>query len=44
MTNKKIILEWKKLNYHYIMSCVGQNQLIIQKKNYYSRQKTNPQP
>ena len=32
MTKKKIILEWKKLNNHYIMSCVGQNQLIIQKK------------
>ena len=32
MTKKKIILERKKLNYHYIMSCVGQNQLIIQKK------------
>ena len=43
MTNKKIILEWKKLNYHYITSYVGQNQLIIQ-KNYYSTQKTNPQP
>ena len=32
MTNKKIILEWKKIDYHYIMRNVRQNQLIIQKK------------
>ena len=43
MTNQKIILEWKKLKYHYIMRNVRQKQLIIQKNNY-STQKTNPQP
>ena len=32
MTNKKLILEWKKLNYHYIMRSVRQNQLIMKKK------------
>ena len=32
MTNQKIILEWKKLKYDYIMRKVRQNQLIIQKK------------
>ena len=43
MTNKAIIIEWKKKNYHYIKRNIPQNQLILQKFNY-STQNTNPQP
>ena len=32
MTKKKIILEWKKLNYHYIMNCVLSKKIIIADK------------
>ena len=34
MTNKKIILERKNLNYHRIKTSIPQNQLILQKNNY----------
>ena len=32
MTNKKIILEWKKIKLSLYYELVGQNQLIIKKK------------
>ena len=32
MTNKKIIPEFKKINYHCIKGSIQQNQLILQKK------------
>ena len=39
MTNKKIILERKKLNYHRIKRSIPQNQLILQKNNYSTHKK-----
>ena len=34
MTSKKIIPEFKKINYHCIKRSILQNQLILQKNNY----------